>query len=192
MIGRYCDAFDSEPEACSVTFWAGPFRLPTGVFELAAATALRISSMPMPIEASASGSAWTRTANFCPPKTWTWATPGSVEMRCAIITSAYSSTTESGSVSEARVRNITGWSAGLTFWKRGGVDVALEVELHGDRADALAARRDDRVESGDRRELSLERRRNRGGHGLRAGARQAGGDDDGREVDARQRRHRQQ
>ena len=43
----------------------------------------------------------------------------------------------------------------------------------------------------DQRELPLERRGHVGGHGLRAGAGQAGADLDGREVDLRQRRHRQ-
>src|SRR5262249_58819081 len=43
-----------------------------------------------------------------------------VEMRCAIMTSPYSSSSESGSVAEVSVRYRIGWSAGLTFWKDGG------------------------------------------------------------------------
>ncbi len=53
------------------------------------------------------------------------------------------------------------------------------------------ARRGHLRDAGDLRELPLERLRHRGGHGLRAGAGQRGGDLDGREVDLRQRRDRQ-
>ena len=48
------------------------------------------------------------------------------------------------------------------------------------------AGRVDRVDAGDGRELLLERRRDRRRHRLRARARQAGADLDGREVDGRQ------
>ena len=41
-------------------------------------------------------------------------------------------------------------------------------------------------------ELPFQRLRDRGGHGLGTGARQARGDLDGREIDLRQRRHREQ
>jgi hypothetical protein len=44
------------------------------------------------------GSSRTRTAYFCDPYTSTWATPLSIEIRCAMSVSAYSSTVESGSV----------------------------------------------------------------------------------------------
>jgi hypothetical protein len=56
------------------------------------AIACSTSSMPMPREASARGSTCTRTAYFCEPKTVTWATPLTVEMRCAMVVCAYSST----------------------------------------------------------------------------------------------------
>ena len=68
----------------------------------------------------AGGSRSTRTANFCAPNTDTCATPLTIEMRCAIVVSAYSSTVESGSVSELTVRKNTGVSAGFTFRKEGG------------------------------------------------------------------------
>ncbi len=45
-------------------------------------------------------------------------------MRWAISVSAYSSTIESGRMSEASVRNSTGWSAGLTLRKLGGVVIS--------------------------------------------------------------------
>ena len=50
-----------------MTFWLGPFSVPTGVVELARATALRMSSIDRPRAAAASGSACTRTANFWLP-----------------------------------------------------------------------------------------------------------------------------
>ena len=48
------------------------------------------------------------------------------------------------------------------------------------------------VERRDRGELLFERRRDRRRHRLRAGAGIAGGHRDRREIDVRQRRHRQQ
>ncbi len=39
---------------------------------------------------------------------FTCATPLTMEMRCAIVDSAYSSMSESGSVAECRTRNSTG------------------------------------------------------------------------------------
>jgi hypothetical protein len=45
----------------------GPFKVPTGVDELARDTAARMSSSDSPRAAAASGSAWTRMANFCAP-----------------------------------------------------------------------------------------------------------------------------
>ena len=71
--------------------------------------------------ASAFGSSWTRTANFCEPKTCTWATPVIWEMRCARLVWAYSSTVYSGKVGELSARYSTGWSAGFTFLYEGGV-----------------------------------------------------------------------
>ena len=44
-----------------------------------------------------------------------------MEMRCARLVSAYSSTVESGSVGELSARYRMGWSAGFTFWYEGGV-----------------------------------------------------------------------
>ena len=61
--------------------------------------------MPMPRVARAFGSSWIRTAYFCEPKTWTWATPEIVEIFWAIIVSPYSSSCESGSEGEVNTAN---------------------------------------------------------------------------------------
>ena len=58
--------------------------------------------MPMPRLAIASGSSCTWTAYFWVPNTMTCATPLIIEMRWAIIVSAYSSSCHSGSVREVR------------------------------------------------------------------------------------------
>ena len=50
------------------------------------------SSMPICRVASAFGSSWARTANFCEPNTDTCATPLTMDIRWAIMVSAYSST----------------------------------------------------------------------------------------------------
>ncbi len=101
--------------------FSGPIIVPTGVDELAAATAVMRSSRVKPLVASASGLAWTRTAKCCWPKISTWATPLSVDSRCAITVSANSSTSEIGTVSEDRLMKITGKSAGFTLMKNGGM-----------------------------------------------------------------------
>ena len=54
---------------------------------------------------------------------------------------------------------------------RGGVDVALEIELQGDHRRSDAARRGHLGEAGKRGKLLFERGRDRGRHGFRAGAR---------------------
>ena len=53
---------------------------------------------------------------------------------------------------------------------RGGIDVAVEVELQRDRGRPERAGRGHLRDAGDLGELALERRRDRGGHGVRAGA----------------------
>ena len=60
--------------------------------------------MPTPRLASASGSSCTRTAYFCAPLTWTWATPLTIEMRWAMRVSAYSSSVHGGTVVEVITR----------------------------------------------------------------------------------------
>ena len=56
-----------------------------------------------------------RTAYFAAPNTSTCATPVTVEMRWAIIDSAYSSTVEIGSVGDRTTRIMMGMSPGFTF-----------------------------------------------------------------------------
>ncbi len=73
-------------------------------------------SSPTSREASASGLSWMRTAYFCEPKTMTWATPLTMEIRWAIMVSAYSSRVERGRVGEVRTIKRIGVRAGLTFW----------------------------------------------------------------------------
>ena len=89
--------------------------MPVGRFTLAPWIAFATSSMPMPRLASASGSRRTRTAYFCAPYTSTCATPLTIEMRCAMSVSPYSSSVQSGSVGEVSARKRIGWSAGFTF-----------------------------------------------------------------------------
>ncbi|MGY4459699.1 hypothetical protein ACVWYI_003659 [Bradyrhizobium sp. LB13.1] len=74
----------------------------------------------------------------------------------------------------------------------GAVDAAVEVELDRDRRGAQIARRGHLGDARDLGELPFERLGHRRGHGLRAAARQIGGDLDGREVHLRQWRDRQQ
>ena len=75
---------------------------------------------------------------------------------------------------------------------RGDVDVLAEVEHHVDARRSLRAVRGQLADPGDGAERALERRRHRRGHRLGAGPGQVGRDEDHREVDLRQRRHRQQ
>ena len=70
------------------------------------------------------------------------------------------------------------------------IDVAVQVELHGDAGGAQLARRGHLVDAGDAAELPLQRSRHRGSHRLRTGARQRRADRDHREIDLRQRRNR--
>ena len=74
---------------------------------------------------------------------------------------------------------------------RGGVDVAVEVELQRDLADAERARRGHRLQRRDLAELAFERRGDQRGDGVGIGAGQLRRDLDGREIDLRQRRNRQ-
>jgi hypothetical protein len=73
------------------------------MFTFEALIASATSSMPMPRLASWRGSTWMRAAYFADPPTFTAATPLTVEMRCAITVSAYSSSCDSGIVAEWRL-----------------------------------------------------------------------------------------
>ena len=67
ISGLYRSARASGPEASRTNVCSGPSSVPSGLFELAAASAARTSSTAMPFVASASGSKRTRTAYFCAP-----------------------------------------------------------------------------------------------------------------------------
>ena len=74
---------------------------------------------------------------------------------------------------------------------RGRVDIALEVELNGDRRRAERAERRHLRDAGDLPDLTFERRRDRRSHSVRAGARKRSSDLNRREVDLRERCNRQ-
>src|SRR5512146_1114798 len=80
--------------------------------------------MPIWREASLSGSSCTRTAYFCDPKTETWATPETIEMRCAKVVSAASSIWGSDKSGELSAMYRIGESAGLTLRKEGGLGIS--------------------------------------------------------------------
>ena len=71
------------------------------------------------------------------------------------------------------------------------IDIAVEIELNRNRRGAEGAERGHLGDAGDLADLAFERRCDRGRHGLGAGPRQRRGDLHGREIDLRQRRHRQ-
>ena len=79
----------------------------------------------MPLAASLFGSTLIRTAYFCEPNTFTWATPSTIDRRCASWVSPYSFTVDSGKVSELRVRYRIALSAGFTLRKVGGVGMVV-------------------------------------------------------------------
>jgi len=112
-IERKAAASCSWPLAWTVRAFSLPHRMPVGRLALLLVTASTTSSMPMRRYASARGSSWMRTAYFCEPYTFTWATPSTVEMRCARYVSAYSSTVESGSVGEETAKYMIGEAAGF-------------------------------------------------------------------------------
>ena len=72
------------------------------------------------------------------------------------------------------------------------VDRSVQVELQGDVRRPERARRGHLGHAGDAAELALERRRHRGGHGVRVGAGKSGRDVDGRKLDLRQRGDRKE
>ena len=113
----------SCPLARTVKILLGLNIVPVGMFALALPMALASSSRPMPYAESLRGSASMRTAYFAAPKIPTCATPLTVEIRCAIVDSAYSSTVQMGRSGDRSASSTTGWSPGLTFWYDGGVGI---------------------------------------------------------------------
>ena len=74
---------------------------------------------------------------------------------------------------------------------RGTVDIAFQVELQSDGGKAEGRGRGHRLQRWNLAELALQRRRDQLRHRIGVGARQLGGDLDGREVNLRQGRDRQ-
>src|SRR6185436_18767907 len=186
IIGPYFSARSSWPLARTVKVCSAPYIVPVGSDTLEFWIALATSSTPIACADSLRGSRSTRTAYLAAPKTCTCATPLTIEIRWAMVDSAYSLITGSGSVAERSTRKSTGWSPGFTFWYDGGADVPAQLELQRDIGAALRAGRVDRGDAGDGGELLFERQRHRRGQRFRARARQAGVDLDGGEVDRRQ------
>jgi hypothetical protein len=84
-------------------------------FTLAATIAERRPSIPSPLDASACGLAWMRTAGRCPPDSVTRPTPGTCDSFCAKRVSARFWTCGNGSDAEVSARVTIGASAGLTL-----------------------------------------------------------------------------
>ena len=161
---------------------------------------------------SCRGSSWMRTAYFCAPYTSTCATPPTMESRCAMVVSPYSSSAEIGTSVLVSASVRIGASAGFVFWYDGGripcgscrsvcviaactSCAAASMFRSSENCTTIcvcpeARRRRHVVDAGDRRELLLERRRHRRRHRRRARAGQDRRDRDRREVDVRQIAHR--
>ena len=180
-----------------------PSKVPSGVSELALATAARTSSRLMPIEAAATGLTRMRMAGCSAPLTVTSATPSIWAMRWATSVSATSYIVLASSVCEVSARIMIGAADGLTLRMagkrrqvarqvgrrgvegrlhvaRGAVDAAVEIELDGDAGGAERARRGDLGDAGNFAEPALQRRRHRRRHHGRIGAGPARGNPDGR------------
>src|SRR3954447_11022579 len=118
---RNSSAFISWPEVWSVKALCWPTMVPVGELTFQLRIAVSTSLMPIWRAASACGSSCACTAYFWLPSTWTCATPDTIEMRCAMRVSAYSSSVHGGIVVDVITRYRIGWSAGLTLVKVGGV-----------------------------------------------------------------------
>ena len=141
------------PERCRM---CGPYSVPVGMltFQLLQRLIDFVES-DLARRPACSGSTCTRTAYFGAPNTCTCATPSTMEMRCAIMVSAYSSRSDSGMVGEVRKRLMIGRIAGIDFAERrrrrharrqqrhgcgdrglhvhrGAIDIAAQIELQGD------------------------------------------------------------
>ena len=81
-----------------------PQSVPVGMLTFCEPIADATSSMPIPRLARDVGSSCTRTAYFWPPNTCTCAMPGTIEMRCAMNVSPYSSSCDSGIVFEVSAK----------------------------------------------------------------------------------------
>ena len=152
------------------------------------------------------GLAWMRTAGFCPPLMLTRPTPGNCEILGARRVSARSSTLESGiglgrqrQGQDRACRRDWSWRKSAEWEGPEGRKVPaalidcctscsatsmfrLEIELQGDDGAAVGAGRGHLLQAGHLAELPLERRGDRGGHHVGAGAGIEGDDLDGRVI----------
>src|ERR1043165_6075163 len=120
---RNSAALSSCAFVCTVRFEYFPERVPVGVLGFALRMAVSTSSTPIPRSASAFGSICARTAYFIAPYTCTCDTPSTIEMRCAITVSAYSSTCGSDNTSEFSERKRIGLSEGFDLRRLGGLGI---------------------------------------------------------------------
>ena len=104
--------------------------MPVGILTFHACSAWSTSFSPICCAASLSGSTCTRTAYLAAPHTFTWATPLTCEMRCAIVVSAYSFSFDSGSVGELSASIRIGKVAGIRFAERGRIRHARRQQRH--------------------------------------------------------------
>ena len=82
----------------------GPMMLPVGVFTFHARSEFSTSLIPICRAASLCGSSCAWTAYFWLPSTCTCATPLTIEIRCAMRVSAYSSSVHGGTVVDVMTR----------------------------------------------------------------------------------------
>ena len=198
-----------------VSFCCVALNVPTGVLALAAAIAACISSTPMPRAASASGSSWTRTAYFWLPKICTCADAvdgrerrrdhllgEGVELGSGVVSLRQRQEQDRRvgrvDLAVARRRRSSRPAAGAATRAIAACTSAAALSMSRSRSNWIAIEVEpcelggaDRVDAGDGRELLDQRRRHGVRHGVGRGAGQLGRDVDDREVDLRQRRHRQ-
>src|SRR5438067_2342555 len=75
---------------------------------------------PMPRDASCCGTSCTRTAYFAEPNTPTCATPSTIDKRCAMVVSAYSSSCVIDNTFDVNARKRIGADDGLCLCADGG------------------------------------------------------------------------
>src|SRR5690349_22859500 len=120
MSFRNWSALFNWPVACTVSVLSGPYSTPVGSITLFCRIALATCDTPMPRDASCCGSSCTRTAYLADPQTPTSATPSTIDNRCAIVVSAYSSICVMGSTFDVSASIMIGADEGLCLCADGG------------------------------------------------------------------------
>ena len=113
--GRYSSAFSSWSVVLIPHALARSASSPFGRLALAALSAARTSSSPMPYLFSTVGLSSTRTPGSALPPTTTWPTPSTWASFCCRIDEAASYRRPVSTVAEVSARMRIGASAGLTF-----------------------------------------------------------------------------